>query len=234
VSRPTTILLVESDRPLGEALAEQLAADGFRVELARNVVHARLLAAESRPRLAVLGRLEPPRGTLALLEEIRGREARGCGWDRAMPAIVIGAGGRELDLLRAFDAGADDYLALPIAYLELRARMRAILRRSSEAPEPAGRIEVGALAIDLARRTASIADRPLELRRMEYELLAHLASEPERAFPREELLRAVWGYRSAGSTRTVDSHASRLRRKLQGREERPWVVGVWGVGYRLV
>jgi DNA-binding response OmpR family regulator len=69
---------------------------------------------------------------------------------------------------------------------------------------------------------------------MEFELLVHLAREPERVFAKDELLRAVWGYRSGGSTRTVDSHASRLRRKLAPDGPRRWVISVWGVGYRLI
>ncbi len=73
----------------------------------------------------------------------------------------------------------------------------------------------------------------VELRRLEFELLAHLASDPERVFGKQELLRAVWGYRSSGSTRTVDSHASRVRRKLERSGGGRWVINVWGVGYRL-
>ena len=74
---------------------------------------------------------------------------------------------------------------------------------------------------------------PVDLRRLEFELLVHLAGDPERVFSKQELLRAVWGYRSSGSTRTVDSHASRLRRKLRGATGGRWVINVWGVGYRL-
>jgi DNA-binding response OmpR family regulator len=225
------ILLVEADRRFGEAIAQQLAADGYRVELARNARHARLLASETRPRLAVLGRLDAPRGTLSLLEEIRG-DAPGHVWDRRLPALVIGGAAAELDALRAFEAGADDFVAMPVGYLELRARMCAVLRRSDGGREVPPAIEVGALQIDPLRRAATFAGRPLTLRRMEYELLLHLARDPERVFSRSELLRAVWGYRSAGSTRTVDTHASRLRSKLRGGEGR-WVIGVWGVGYRL-
>jgi DNA-binding response OmpR family regulator len=227
-----TILLVESDRRLGEALAEQLIADGYRVELARNARHARILASATRPGLAVLGGLDTPRGSLELLEEIRGCEDPRQIWDRALPALVIGSAGHEIDALRAFDAGADDFLAMPLGYLELRARLRAVLRRVAAPSERSEAIEVGALRIDRPRRVATLADEPLELRRMEYELLVHLACDPDRAFAREELLRAIWGYRSAGSTRTVDTHASRLRTKMRA-VPGPWVIGIWGVGYRL-
>ncbi|HTU78789.1 MAG TPA: response regulator transcription factor [Solirubrobacteraceae bacterium] len=227
------ILVVEADRDLGQAVAEQLLADGFSVELASTAEHARVLARASAPRLAVLGRLESPSGTLELLREIR-QAARETPWQRTLPAIVVGSSARELDMLRAFEAGADDFLGRPATYLELRARLRAVLRRSGCGPGLERLIEVGELAIDARSRSVTLGDRPVELRRMEFELLVHLAREPERVFAKAELLRTVWRYRSGGSTRTVDSHASRLRRKLNTDGERRWVLSVWGVGYRLL
>ncbi len=228
------ILVVESDRQLGQGIAEQLIADGFGVELAHTAEHARILAGFSAPKLAVLGSLDSPSGALELLREIRHSGRLDAPWDRAMPAIVVGSQAHELDVLRAFEAGADDFVARPAAYLELRARMRAILRRSAAAPPLERLIEVGPLAIDTGAHVVTIAAREVELRRMEFELLVHLAREPERVFAKSELLRAVWGYRSGGSTRTVDSHASRLRRKLAPDDATRWVISVWGVGYRLI
>lgn len=228
------ILVVEADRQLGNSIAEQLRADGYRVELARSSQHARILAGASAPRLAVLGCLESARGALELLREIRrpaGRQATA--WDRALPVIVLDPRARALDTLRAFDAGADDVLAGVVSYLELRARMRAILRRAEHAAPDRALLRVGPLLIDSCTRTATLHSRSLALRRMEYALLVHLASDPERVFTRDELLRSVWGYRSGTSTRTLDSHASRLRRKLGKHGAVGWVVNVWGVGYRL-
>lgn len=237
MSFPAPILLVEADRAVAETLAQQLAADGYRVELARTIPHARILAAQCPPRLAVLGRLSSPRGAIDLLDEIRRGHCDGGDpeedWDRALPALVIGADADDLDVLRAFEAGADDVMR-SVGYMELRARLRALLRRAEEAPDPRRVIEVAGLRIDLRARRATLRERRLDLRRMELEMLAHLAREPERAFTRAELLRAVWGYRAAGSTRTVDTHASRLRHKLQAIEPRRWLVAVRGVGYRLI
>jgi DNA-binding response OmpR family regulator len=233
--RSARVLVVESDPELGRAIIEQLTADAYTAELARSAEHARVRACASPPSVVVLGDLGSPRGALDLLEEIRGAARAATPWSQATPVIVIGPRAQELDVLRAFDAGADDYLARPPGYLELRARLQAILRRASSAPGDERSPHVGPLSIDLGARSVSLSGQAVDLRRQEFELLVHLAREPERVFSRNELLCAVWGYRSAGSTRTLDSHASRLRRKLGALDDGGrWVINVWGVGYRLI
>lgn len=228
------ILLVESDPQLGQGIAEQLLADGYGVELARSAAHARVLANSTAPTIAVLGLLDSPRGALGLLEEIRCAGCDETPWDRELPAIVLGPHARELDMLRAFEAGADDFLPRSARYLELRARLRAILRRAGDAGAPGTLIEVGSLAVDTRTHDVRAEGRAVCLRPLEFELLVQLARDPERVFSKDELLRTVWGYRSTGSTRTVDTHASRLRRKLNRDGLNRWVVNVWGVGYRLL
>jgi DNA-binding response OmpR family regulator len=228
-----SILVVESDSQFGQALVEQLHADGYRAELARSAEHARVLAGRRELKLAVLGSLDSPRGALELLEEIR--KDRGCApWEQELPTIVVGSQARATDMLRAFEAGADDFVARPAGYLELRARLRAVLRRSENAAMRSGTLQVGPLTIDSSAHTVSLQGGTVQLRRMEFDLLVQLASEPQRVFAKDELLRVVWGYRASGSTRTVDSHASRLRRKLEQQSTRRWVINVWGVGYRLI
>ncbi|HEV2944149.1 MAG TPA: response regulator transcription factor [Solirubrobacteraceae bacterium] len=230
-----TVLIVESDAVLGEAIAEQLAADGYLAELAITASHARALAALRVPKLAVIGDLEEPRGALELLGEIREDSGEGP-WPGELPVILVSSRAQELDVLRAFEAGADDFLARPARYLELRARLRAVLRRSESATGRGRLLQVGPLAIDLHAHAVSLHTEHLDLRPLEYELLVQLASAPDRVFAKQELLRSVWGYGPGTATRTVDSHSSRLRRKLTAADaHRPgrWVINVRGVGYRL-
>jgi DNA-binding response OmpR family regulator len=120
----------------------------------------------------------------------------------------------------------------PFVYDELVARMRAVLRRTNGPRHE--RLSVRELEIDLASRVVTLAGEAVQLSAKEYELLVALAEDPERVFKKEELLRNVWGFRSLGRTRTLDSHASRLRRKLNRNGAAAYVINVWGVGYRLV
>jgi CheY-like chemotaxis protein len=145
------ILIVESDGQLGRAITEQLLADGFDVELARSAEHARALARLSAPSLAVLGSLEAPPGALELLREIRRAEEPDTPWHASLPAIVVGYRGRELEMLRAFEAGADDFLARGATYVELRglssstalavfSSKRAVFRRFEAASVGSGQL----------------------------------------------------------------------------------------------
>jgi DNA-binding response OmpR family regulator len=230
------IMLVESDPSPACELVEQLRADRFEAVLARGAEHARTLTRMYSIRAVVLGVLEPPRGALDLLEEIRHSteaDATQLLWDARLPAIVIGSGAGQLELLRAFDAGADDFVAAPVSYLELRARLRVLLCRTGRNTGMRF-VSVGSLQIDTAAHTVSFAGAGVELCRLEYELLVYLARKPTTVCSKRELLRAIWNRRDDRGTRTLDSHASRLRRKLGAAGADGFVVNVWGVGYRLV
>jgi DNA-binding response OmpR family regulator len=240
--REATILVVESSEPVGRELVEQLRADRYSAALARTAEHARSLARTQPLRAILLGVLDTPRGALDLLGEIRrsGSEpAQESVWDEQLPAIVLGADAGQFDLLRAFEVGADDFVVrvgcmrVGPCYLELRARLRAVLRRT-EGHRGTRLLCVGPLEIDTAARLARIAGTNVELCRLEYELLVHLARNPTEVCSKQLLLRAIWSQRAAAGARTVDSHASRLRRKLEAAGASGLVVNVWGVGYRLV
>jgi DNA-binding response OmpR family regulator len=141
---------------------------------------------------------------------------------------VIVLGGAD-DAVRALER-ADDYLARPFVYEELLARIHAVLRRR---PPRHDRLEVGPLVIDRRARRVLVGGADVVVSQKELALLAKLASEPDHVFTREQLLRDVWDYRNWAPTRTVESHASRIRRKLAAAGLDGWVVNVWGVGYKL-
>ena len=153
--------------------------------------------------------------------------------DPGLPLVVADRPAGELDRVRGFERGADDFVCKPFSYGELRARMAALLRRARERPRRAGACASATLEIDPPSREVRLRGARVELSQKEFALLRALAAEPTRVFTKEELLRDVWGFRSMGATRTLDSHACRLRQKLGAAGDR-FVVNVWGVGYRLV
>ena len=236
VALTDAVLVVDTDPHLGREIVRHLCLDGYQAIHAQSANHARVLATHQPLAAVILGDLVNQRTSLDVLEEIRSASAPASPWNPAVPVLVVSARTEDLDLARAFEAGADDFLAHPARYLELRARLRAVLRRVQPRSASSPVLQVGPLAIDTTSRKVSLDGKPVELRRLEYELLVQLASVPDRVFSKSELLRSVWGYQSYVATRTLDSHASRLRRKLVGADAHPpggWVINVWGVGYRL-
>jgi DNA-binding response OmpR family regulator len=227
-----TVLIVE-DHPLtSRFLADNLAADGYAPVQASTIAHARRLILGGYPALAVLD-LELPDGDgLDLLAELRGGDGFDSGLDPHLPVLVLSGRVSELDRVRGLSRGADDYLIKPFGYGELLARVQALLRRATRRPG-AGRMRVATLEIDPQSREVWLDDQPVHLSKKEFGLARMLASEPTRTFTRDELLREVWGFRSPGTTRTLDTHAHRLRHKLSGGRV-AFVINVWGVGYRLI
>ena len=155
-------------------------------------------------------------------------------WVDRAPVIVLGREQADVvDRVHALRRGCDDYLAQPFDYQELVERIRAVLRRSKP-PEP-GVIDAAPVQIDLSTRDVRVNGRRIVLSQKEFQLLVCLARDPRRVFTKAELLHDVWNYRASGRTRTLDSHASRLRRKLREAGAGVALVeNVWGVGYRLI
>ena len=146
--------------------------------------------------------------------------------------ILLALSSDPVERVRALDRGADDVIARPFAYEELLARIRAVLRRTTTS---IGEVLVaGDVSVDRRTRRVAVREHRITLSAKEFDLLARLAAEPHRVFTKEELLREVWGFRALGRTRTLESHASRLRRKLCVAGSDRFVVNVWGVGYRLL
>ncbi len=212
-------------------LSRQLADDGFEVLAADRAAAALELVESRRPDLVLLDAVLPDASGFEVCGRLRAGEP-GRAWNRDVPVIMVSARGDPSDRVRGFARGADDYVTKPFVYEELVARMRAVLRRAARPRHP--RLAVQDLVIDLASRVVRVGGVAVHLSAKEFDLLIALAEDPERVFHKEELLRDVWGFRSLGRTRTLDSHASRLRRKLNLNGESTYIVNVWGVGYRLV
>jgi len=226
-----TVLVCEDDDPTRELLCDHLTADRFRALPAPSASDALRLCGYNHPDLMLLDLGLPDAGGIDVLRQIRAANGAAERFDPDLPVIVLSGRSSEADRLRGFEAGADDYLAKPFHYPELLARVAAVLRR--RIGRRRGPVRVGELVIDPVTRRVRVGDRQVELANKEFALLRALASEPRRVFTKDELLRDVWGFRSMGRTRTLDSHASRLRRKLDPDGIR-FVFNCWGVGYRLI
>ena len=224
-----SLLLVEDDPATRDFLADNLSADGFSVATASEPGEAMRAIELRSPDLVLLDLLLAGGSGLAVLDRVRAADGIGSRIDPDVPVIVVSARAAEVDRVRGFARGADDYVAKPFSYPELLARVRALLRRA-RGRRMRGLLRAGELTVDPLTRAVRLGGRPVALSAKEFGLLRALAAEPERVFSKAELLRDVWGYRAPGASRTVDAHACRLRRKLGRR----YVVNVRGVGYRLV
>jgi DNA-binding response OmpR family regulator len=227
-----TILVVEDDDATRTFLADNLTADGFELLVADCARDGIRLMETKFPDLAVIDVGLPDGSGLDLVRRVRDADGLASRVDPRTPLLVVSGRDSELDRIRGFERGADDYVCKPFSYPELRGRVAALLRRSGQRPRT-GRLRVGELMIDPSSREVTVRETRIELSAKEFALLRTLAAEPTRVFTKDELLRGVWGFRSMGTTRTLDSHACRLRKKLGVNGDR-FVMNVWGVGYRLV
>ena len=227
--RDPTVLVVEEDAAGRCFLAENLEADRYRVRTAESREKALAILSVQQPDVIVV---DVNGKTLGLIDAIRDSDGLAGRVDPDTPVIVLTTRVDELHRIRVLDRGGDDVVAKPYSYPELRARITAVLRRARARRAPR-MLRVGRLTIDLSARIVEIQENRLELPAKEYELLRRLAREPTRVFTREELLRDVWGHTHGGRTRTLDSHASRLRRRLAEAGADGLVRNIWGVGYRL-
>jgi len=228
----STILVVEDDDATRAFLADNLTADGYALFTADCAREGWRLLEAKFPDLVLVDVGLPDGSGLDLIRRVREADGVASRVDPATPVLVLSGRRGELDRLRGFEKGADDYLAKPFSYNELRARVAAVLRRSQRRPQM-GRMRVGPLELDPPTRRVTVRGDEVSLSQKEFALLRALATDPTRVWTKEELLKTVWGFRSLGVTRTLDSHACRLRQKLALHGDR-FVINVWGVGYRLV
>jgi two-component system, OmpR family, KDP operon response regulator KdpE len=220
------LLLVEDDPAIRSALARALSERGHGVRTAATGMDGLQQAVADRPDLVLLDLGLPDVEGTTVLTMLRAVSD--------VPVIVATAQDDERVTVRALDAGADDYVVKPFAPDHLDARIRAVLRRVSSRGEPR-RLVVGGLVVDVDAHTATLDDRPLDLARKEFELLAHLATKPGQVVSKRELMASVWGLPYGGGDKTVDVHLSWLRRKLGETAATPrYLHAVRGVGVKLV
>jgi DNA-binding response OmpR family regulator len=226
-----SVVVCEDDAPTLELLCDNLSADRFGVLSAPSASDALRICRYKQPDLMLLDLSLPDASGLDVLREIRESDGVASRFDPRLPVIVLTGRGAEEDRVRGLEFGADDYVVKPFVHAELRARIMAVLRRVEQ--RRSGPIRVGDVVVDPARHRAWVAGREVKLSKKEFALLRVLAGDPHKVFSKRELLSEVWGFQTPTKTRTLDSHASRLRRKLDPEGAR-FVVNCWGVGYRLL
>jgi DNA-binding response OmpR family regulator len=219
------VLLVEDDPTVADVVVRYLQDDGYRVDLESDGQRGFDAAVSNPPDLMILDLMLPGLDGLEVCRRVRAL--------LEVPVIMLTARGEEIDRIIGLDIGADDYIAKPFSPRELVSRVRAVLRRS-QSPSVGGAsiLASGDLRVDVAARTVEKCEEAVALTSREFELLVHLMQHPGRAFRRDELLEAVWGYRY-GDASTVTVHIRRLREKVEDDPGVPACIStVWGVGYR--
>ncbi|MBQ5973662.1 MAG: response regulator transcription factor [Oscillospiraceae bacterium] len=221
------ILIVDDEKLLVKGMKFNLENEGYDVDTVYNGEDALELARKNNYDLIVLDLMLPKIGGLEVCKTIREFSK--------VPIIMVTAKGEDTDKLLGFEHGADDYLSKPFNVLELKARIRAILRRSmthSYAGLNNSKLDAGPIVLDLSERTATVGDRKADLTPKEFDLLEFLVRSPNSVFSREALLNTIWGYYYPGDIRTVDVHIRRLREKLEANPAEPvYILTKWGVGY---
>ena len=224
-----TVLVVDDEAAIAEAVRARLSSEGFRVVVASDGPQALEIADSERPDLVVLDLMLPGMDGLEVCKRLQ--------HDRWVPVLMLTARTEEADKVAGFAVGADDYLTKPFSLRELAVRVKAILRRveriaSTPSTDP---IDKDGLSVDPARRKVTVDGVDVHLTPLEFEILLTLVREPGVVLTREQLMDSVWGYRDYAGGRVVDSHVARIRRKLgeDGNEPR-FVRTVHGVGYAAV
>jgi len=227
---PQRILVVDDEPAVTDLLTYNLRKALYDVLVAADGREALRLARTRSPDLILLDLMLPEMDGLDLCRELR-RASR-------VPIIMLTARGEEVDRVVGLELGADDYMIKPFSMRELLARIRAVLRRAAPEPAaPAGQRELagpGGLRLDVAEREACVGAAPLDLSRLEFDLLHTLLAHAGCVLSREQLLEQVWGYEFGGDARTVDSVVKRLRAKLRAADPRSdRIAAVRGIGYKL-
>ena len=221
------VLIVEDEDALTEMLRYNFDREGFDVVVAADGDEAVLAVVEQQPDLVLLDWMLPRTSGIAVCRRLRGRPQT-----RALPIIMLTARGEEVDRVRGFESGADDYVVKPFSPSELVARVRALLRRSRPTLTEE-RLVCGEIVMDLATYRVTRSGKNVHLGPTEFRLLRLLLERPDRVFTREQLLDKVWGRDIHVEPRTVDVHIRRLRKALGEHGQDDVIRTVRGAGYAL-
>jgi len=225
-----TVLIVEDDRSMAVALSDGFSYEGFDVEVAMDGEEGLRLAREVDPDLMILDIMLPKMTGLEICKILRGEGS-------PLPIIMLTARGQEIDKVLGLKLGADDYVTKPFSFMELRARVDAVLRRAtpSGASRSRGSHEFGGFSVDLDHYVATKDGVELSLTPREFRLLDHFISHRGEIVTREELLDSVWGYDTIPFTRTVDTHIAKLRKKIEDNPADPRLIAtVHRLGYKFL
>lgn len=221
------ILIIEDETPMRTALADLLAADGYRIMSAADGERGLERAVSEKPDLILLDVMMPKLDGFALCAELRRLAID-------VPVLMLTAKGQIEDRVNGLDVGADDYVVKPFSGEELLARVRALLRRVERKSKSLAKLKFGDVEIDLAQQTATRRGKSVHLTAKEFAMLRLMAEAEGEPVSRERFLDVVWGYAAFPTTRTVDNHIASLRAKMETNLEDPrWIKTVHGVGYRL-
>jgi DNA-binding response OmpR family regulator len=222
------ILVIEDDLAILRGLKDNFTAEGYDVLVAQDGAEGYRLAREEDPELIILDLMLPGLSGYEICRKLRDN-------GDSVPILMLTARGEEADRVLGLDLGADDYVSKPFSVRELKARVRALLRRSEAASTPPDTLRFGDVVVDFPQYTARKGDQPVEMTPKEFGVLRHLASRPREVVSRYELLEEVWGYGAFPTTRTVDNHIAALRAKLEDDPSEPrYLQTVHRVGYKFV
>jgi two-component system alkaline phosphatase synthesis response regulator PhoP len=225
---PRKVLIVEDDEAMSVALRDGFGYEGFTVIEAGDGETALQLAAEQAPELILLDVMLPRLSGLDVCKKIRAEGSR-------VPIIMLTARGQEIDKVLGLKLGADDYITKPFSFMELMARVEAVLRRASGRDGVGDSCSFGDVSVNFRKQEARKNGRALDLTQREFTLLKYFVERRGEVVSRDELLEAVWGYEQIPFTRTVDMHVAKLRKKIEGRKGAPrFILTVHRAGYKFV
>ena len=221
------VLIVEDDDSMAVALKDGFEYEGYNVVLARDGATGLEMAGKEKPDLMILDVMLPKMNGLDVCRQIR-KEGNN------LPIIMLTARGQEIDKVLGLKLGADDYITKPFGFLELMARVEALIRRASGAATAAEVYTFGDVTVDFKKCEAKKGTKSLQLSAREYRLLQYMVQHRGEVITREQLLDAVWDYDSAPLTRTVDMHVAKLRKKVEDVPSDPkYLVTVHRIGYKF-